>query len=229
MNFSLYAIKPRFQAILDRLAVRLVGARVPADALTGLGLGAAALSGLLLATGGARPGPLVLLVPPLLFVRIACNALDGMVARRAGTARPWGTVLNETGDRLADLCIFGGLVLSGVLPSPVAGALLPFLLFVSYLGIIGQAAGGARRYEGPLGKADRALLLGLYCCCAPWFANAGLLVGWALIVGLGLTVLNRIVALARDVTLHSTQTQDTTTVRQETTPQVPQRVTEGGR
>ena len=229
MNLSLYAIKPRFQAVLDRLAVRLVAARVPADALTALGLSVAALGGLLLATGGARPSPLVLLVPPLLFVRIACNALDGMVARRAGTARPWGTVLNETGDRLADLCLFGGLVLSGALPSPVAGVLLPLLLFASYLGVIGQAAGGARRYEGPLGKADRALLLGLYCCCAPWFASAGLLVGWTLIVGLGLTVLHRIVALARDAALHRPTAQDDAIVRQETTPQLSQRAIEGGR
>ncbi|HEY8597797.1 MAG TPA: CDP-alcohol phosphatidyltransferase family protein [Thermomicrobiales bacterium] len=229
MNLSLYAIKPRFQAILDRLAARLVAARVPADALTALGLGAAALGGLLLATGGVRSGPLVLLVPPLLFVRIACNALDGMIARRAGTARPWGTVLNETGDRLADLCLFGGLVASGVLPAPVAGILPPLLLFVSYLGVVGQAAGGARRYEGPLGKADRALLLGFYCCCAPWFAGAGMVLGWALIAGLGLTVLNRAVALARDATLRRPNEPDTTPIASETAPQIQRRVAEGGR
>jgi CDP-diacylglycerol---glycerol-3-phosphate 3-phosphatidyltransferase len=201
MIVSLYAVKPRFGRALDRLAAGLVARRVPADALTALGLACAALGGALLALEGARPSPAILLVPPLLFARIACNALDGMVARRAGTARPLGAVLNETGDRLADLCLFGGLVLGGALPPVPAGALLPLLLFVSFLGIVGQAAGGARRYEGPLGKADRALLLGGYCALAPWLPPAGAVLGWSLIAGLALTAMNRLIALARDEAL----------------------------
>lgn len=193
---SLYAIKPRFQALLRALARRLAGRSVSADALTAWGLLFAALAGVVLALGG-RTGWL-LLAPPLLFARIACNALDGMVARLAGTARPWGTVLNETADRVADLLCFGGLVASGALPPVVAVALLPLVLFVSYLGVIGQAAGGARRYEGPLGKADRMLLLALYCLLAPLSAHAGSLIGWALIAGLSVTAVNRLRAIARD-------------------------------
>lgn len=193
---TLYAIKPRFQALLRRLAAWLAGRDVSADALTGWGLVCAALAGATIALAG--PGPWLLLAPPLLLARIACNALDGMVARAQGAARPWGTVLNETGDRLADVLCFGGLILSGALPRPVATALLPLVLLVSYLGVIGQAAGGARRYEGPLGKADRMLVLGLYCCCAPWLAPAGALAGWALVAGLALTALNRLRAMARE-------------------------------
>ncbi|MGN6757996.1 MAG: CDP-alcohol phosphatidyltransferase family protein [Thermomicrobiales bacterium] len=193
---TLYAIKPRFQALLRALARRLAGRSVSADALTAWGLLFAALAGVVLALGG-RTGWL-LLAPPLLFARIACNALDGMVARLAGTARPWGTVLNETTDRVADLLCFGGLVASGALPPVVAVALLPLVLFVSYLGVIGQAAGGARRYEGPLGKADRMLLLALYCLLAPLSAHAGSLIGWALIAGLSVTAVNRLRAIARD-------------------------------
>lgn len=193
---TLYAIKPRFQAMLHALARWLARRGVSADALTAWGLGFAALAGVLLALSG-RSGWL-LLVPPLLFARIACNALDGMVARLAGTARPWGTVLNETADRVADLLCFGGLVASGALPQVVAVTLLPLVLFVSYLGVIGQAAGGARRYEGPLGKADRMLALALYCVLAPVMAHAGSLVGWALIAGLGVTALNRLRGIARD-------------------------------
>ncbi|MGN6812169.1 MAG: CDP-alcohol phosphatidyltransferase family protein [Thermomicrobiales bacterium] len=193
---SLYTIKPRFQNRLRALARRLAGRSVSADALTAWGLLFAALAGVVLALGG-RTGWL-LLAPPLLFARIACNALDGMVARLAGTARPWGTVLNETTDRVADLLCFGGLVASGALPPVVAVALLPLVLFVSYLGVIGQAAGGARRYEGPLGKADRMLLLALYCLLAPLSAHAGSLIGWALIAGLSVTAVNRLRAIARD-------------------------------
>lgn len=196
---TLYAIKPRFQATLRALAGRLTGWGVSADALTACGLLAAALAGATLAGAGRRWW--LLLVPPLLFIRIACNALDGMVARLAGTARPRGTVLNEAADRAADLLCFGGLVASGALPRPVELALLPLLLLVSYLGVIGQAAGGARRYEGPLGKADRMLALGLYCALAPVAPAAGTVAGWALILGLVLTAFNRLRALAGDAAL----------------------------
>src|SRR5204862_6822688 len=140
-----------------------------------------AVAGVAIGVAGARPAWWLAPVPLLLFARIACNALDGMVARDAGTARPWGIVLNETGDRVADLLVCGGLVASGALPPFAALALLPALLFVSYLGVIGQAAGGARCYAGPLGKADRMALVGLYCLAAPWLPQAGAVCGWVLL------------------------------------------------
>lgn len=189
---TLYQIKPRFQALLWRLAVALQCRNIHADWITACGLGFAALAGALLATD-----TLIWLVPPLLFARIACNALDGMVARLSGTARPWGTILNETSDRMADLLCFGGLILSGALPPLVETALLPLLLFVSYLGVVGMAAGGGRCYSGPLGKADRMLLLGAYCVIAPFTPGVGLLLGWTLIGGLSLTAINRLRAIAQ--------------------------------
>src|SRR3954452_19489781 len=201
MSLSLYAVKPRFQAVLRLVAVRCVRGGVSADALTAAGLGAAALAGVAIGVAGAHPSWWLALVPLLLFARIACNALDGMVARDAGTARPWGTVLNETGDRVADLLVFGGLVASGALPQLPALMLLPALLFVSYLGVIGQAAGGARFYTGPLGKADRMALVSLYCLVAPWLPVVGAVCGWVLLAGLALTAVNRLRAIARDPAL----------------------------
>jgi CDP-diacylglycerol--glycerol-3-phosphate 3-phosphatidyltransferase len=199
---TLYRIKPRFQIVLRTLAAALARRGISADRITVWGVGCAAVAGALLALAGHSYW--LWLVPPLLFARIACNALDGMVARLAGTARPWGTILNETSDRIADVVCFGGLILGGALPPLVAALLLPLLLFVSYIGIVGQAAGGPRCYSGPLGKADRMALLGLYCLIAPFVDRAGWLIGWALIVGLGLTACNRLWTLARQRhTLHA--------------------------
>ena len=222
MAITLYAVKPRFQALLRRLASWCVRAGVSADALTAAGLGAAAVAGVAIGVAGARPAWWLALVPLLLFARIACNALDGMVARDTGTARPWGTVLNETGDRVADLLVFGGLVASVALPPFAALALLPALLFVSYLGVIGQAAGGARCYTGPLGKADRMALVSLYCLAAPWLPLAGTVCGWILLAGLALTAVNRLRTIARDPALQpasrressSSGTSDQSTLRQ---------------
>jgi CDP-diacylglycerol--glycerol-3-phosphate 3-phosphatidyltransferase len=32
-----------------------------------------------------------------------------------------------------------------------------------FAGLLGQALGGARRYDGPMGKSDRALVVGVLC------------------------------------------------------------------
>ena len=199
MAATLYAVKPKFQSFLRRLADRLVLRGVSADVLTAVGLAAAASAGGIIAVVGAHPSAWLIVVPPLLFARITCNALDGMVARKGGTARPWGGVLNEVGDRVADLLCFGGLVISGALPAIIAGALLPTILFVSYLGVIGQSLGGGRCYAGPLGKADRMLILAAYCYLAPFAPWAAPVIGWVLLGGLALTAINRLRATKHDL------------------------------
>ncbi|TIV46437.1 MAG: CDP-alcohol phosphatidyltransferase family protein, partial [Mesorhizobium sp.] len=46
---------------------------------------------------------LVLLIPLLLFVRMALNAMDGMLAREHGQASTLGMYLNEICDVVSDL------------------------------------------------------------------------------------------------------------------------------
>jgi CDP-diacylglycerol--glycerol-3-phosphate 3-phosphatidyltransferase len=165
---GLYAVKPRFQDLLDGPANALVRWHVSPDALTLAGLGCALLGGAALVAGLAQP-TLLWLVPLFAGSRLAFNALDGMVASRAGRARPWGKVLNEFSDRLADLAfLFPLLLVPGTNPIVVSAALVSVLL-VSYLGILSEAAGARREYGGLLGKADRMLCLGV----ATSFAAAG--------------------------------------------------------
>ncbi|MCU0495195.1 MAG: CDP-alcohol phosphatidyltransferase family protein [Chloroflexaceae bacterium] len=156
------------------LALVLARRQVHPDAITLAGLASGLLAGGLFILAGVTNGWLLLLVPPLLFVRIACNALDGMVARQRNLMRQQGALLNEVSDRLADLACFTGLAFSGQLTPTLGAALLVALLAVSYLGVLGQSLGGSRRYDGPLGKADRMLALGLYAVAAPLAWQAGL-------------------------------------------------------
>ena len=107
---GLYAVKPRFQDLLDGPADALVRWRVHPDVVTLAGLGCALLGGAALVAGLDQP-TLLWLVPVLAASRLAFNALDGMVATRAGRARPWGKVLNEFCDRLADLAFLFPLLL----------------------------------------------------------------------------------------------------------------------
>ncbi len=190
---GVYQLKPRFQGVLGGVAGWLIGRRVHPDVLTGAALGLALAGGAVLIASRWAPW-LLLLVPVLVLVRTALNALDGMVARGSGLARPWGTVLNEVGDRMADIALFGGLALApGADPATGAVALV-LLLLSSYVGTVAQAAGGRRQYGGVMGKADRMIVLGLAAPLAfalpevPVLYYAGLLVG----AGLVLTIIQRL-------------------------------------
>jgi archaetidylinositol phosphate synthase len=100
-------------------------------------------------------------IPAIAFVRTALNALDGMVATDTGVARSWGEVLNEFSDRLADVFLFAGLALSGLVSAPLAWVATIAVVLSEDIGVLSKAAGGARQYGGIMGKADRMVVMSL--------------------------------------------------------------------
>ena len=118
-----------------------------------------------MATGGlilhwpAQKWPL-LLVPVVLFLRMALNALDGMMAREHDMKTPLGAILNELGDVLADAALYLPI---GAVPG-ISGRMVAIVVVLSVIsemtGVIGVQIGASRRYDGPMGKSDRALAFG---------------------------------------------------------------------
>jgi CDP-diacylglycerol---glycerol-3-phosphate 3-phosphatidyltransferase len=156
---TLYQLKPRFQGLLRPLTERLADAGVTANQVT---LGAAGLSvalgALLSYAGDIRP--LFLLLPLFLFIRMALNAIDGMLAREHRQASRLGQYLNELCDVVSD----AALALPFLFVAPFQPWAVLGFIFVSFLaefaGVLGQAAGVGRNYAGPLGKSDRAFGIG---------------------------------------------------------------------
>jgi CDP-diacylglycerol--glycerol-3-phosphate 3-phosphatidyltransferase len=190
---SIYDLKPRFQGLLRPLVTALAGAGVTANQVT---LAAAALS---ILTGAAvyrwPATPRVLLLVPLaLFLRMALNAVDGMLAREHNQKSRLGAMLNEVGDVVSDAALY--------LPfGMVSGLDLRLVVLAVVLAIIGEMTGvvaiqigAARRYDGPMGKSDRAFWFGLLALllglgAAPgWWSTA--LLGLITLLG-GLTIFNR--------------------------------------
>lgn len=155
---GIYQIKPAFQRSLRGVEDWLVARRVHPDTLTYLALALSALGGGCLYVAPDHPW-LLLLVPVVAVVRTALNALDGLVAKRTGLARPWGEVLNEFCDRLADVALVGGAALAAPAEHLLGALAVVAMLLSSYLAILAKAAGGRRQYAGPMGKADRMALL----------------------------------------------------------------------
>jgi CDP-diacylglycerol--glycerol-3-phosphate 3-phosphatidyltransferase len=155
---GIYSVKPAFQRSLGRWVDAMVARRVHPDVLTYAALAISVVGGVALYLAPWAP-VLLLSIPAIALARTALNALDGLVAVRSGLARPWGEVLNELCDRLADIALFGGLTLAGWTNLALGAAALVAILLTSYVGILAKAAGAPRQYGGPMGKADRMLCL----------------------------------------------------------------------
>lgn len=190
VNRGLYALKPWYA---DRLggARRALAARgVAPGAVTAAGVGFGALAGLALAAV-RHPPVAAVLVAALLALRLAAANLDGALARETGATTRWGAVLNELGDRAAELAALAGCFAL----APPWVVLLAMLVgsAPSWVSLAGAAGGAARINGGPVGKTERCLLL-VVLAALPAHAGALLI---ALAAGSALTAALRLRALHR--------------------------------
>jgi CDP-diacylglycerol--glycerol-3-phosphate 3-phosphatidyltransferase len=170
---SLYALKPKFQNLLRPLADSLAAHGVTANQVTLSAAAGSIIVGAIAGFGSVTRG-LFLLIPVWLFIRMALNAIDGMLAREHGQKSTLGAYLNELGDIFSDVAlVLPFLVVPGLLPTDVWLFALSAVI-VESAGLIGPLAGASRRYDGPFGKSDRALALGAF---ALWI-GIGLPMGW---------------------------------------------------
>ncbi len=179
---SVYEVKPKFQRLLRPLVGKLASFGITANAVTGIAIFGSLAVGFAVSMAGARPA-LLLLLPAWLFVRMALNAIDGMMAREHKMASFLGAILNEVGDVVSDLALT--LPLARVHP-PSLWPVISFALaavVTEFCGVLGQALGAARQYQGPMGKSDRALLIGALALVTTLFPRV--LAAWPWVFGCG--------------------------------------------
>lgn len=157
---SFYQLKPSFQALLRPLVRKLFESGITANQVT---LGACAGSLLVAAIVAvfAQQPMVFALIPLWMLLRMALNAIDGMLAREFNQQSKLGAYLNELCDLVADSALYLPFVL---LPevTPLWVALVVLLAVISeYAGVLGPMVGASRRYDGPLGKSDRAFCFGV--------------------------------------------------------------------
>jgi CDP-diacylglycerol--glycerol-3-phosphate 3-phosphatidyltransferase len=155
---STYNIKPKFQQLLKPLLAGLYKMGISANAITWSAILLSLGTGIIL---WIYPyGKTLLVLPLALLIRMALNALDGMMARTYNMQSKSGEVLNELGDVISDLVIFFPLFKLFSLNIYVLFGFLFLSAINEYTGILGKAVSGTRRYEGPMGKSDRAFVIG---------------------------------------------------------------------
>jgi CDP-diacylglycerol--glycerol-3-phosphate 3-phosphatidyltransferase len=158
---SIYALKGRFQDLLRPGVRGLARLGATANQVTLLAaLASLAVAWVVWVHAPARP-LLYALLPLWMLLRMALNAVDGMLAREFGQKSRPGAYLNELCDVVADAALYLSLSsLPGAWPHLLwTMALLAAL--TEYAGVLGLMVGASRRYDGPMGKSDRAFVTGV--------------------------------------------------------------------
>lgn len=174
---SLYALKPAFQARLRPLVGRLASSGVTANQVT-----VAAAAGSMIV--GALPfliasAAVFLLIPVWLGLRMGLNAIDGMLAREHGQKSRLGGFLNEIGDVVSDAALYAPFALVPAFGAGLVALVVVLAVLTEFAGVLGQATGGTRRYDGPMGKSDRALVFG---ALGAWIGVGGAMPGWTAVI-----------------------------------------------
>lgn len=153
---TLYSLKPRFQALLRPLVRRLARAGVTANQVTTTAAAGSVAVGLVVAASASHRA-VFLLVPVWMLLRMALNAVDGMLAREFGQQSRLGAYLNELGDVVSDAALYAPFALLPPFGPAGVGLVVVLALTSEYSGVLGVP----RRYDGPMGKSDRALAFGV--------------------------------------------------------------------
>ncbi|WP_201584956.1 alpha/beta fold hydrolase [Psychrobacter jeotgali] len=184
---SLYQLKSQFQNQLRPISNELVKWGVTANQVTITAVLMSAGTAYIIATIDDRKHfdnknerhsnkTTWLILPVTLFCRMALNAIDGMMAREHGQASKLGAVLNEVGDIVADTLLIASLhphlpkastdqinsSQSEHFNSNISLKLVNILSTTTELiAITSLITTHERANQGPLGKSDRALELGV--------------------------------------------------------------------
>ena len=191
---SIYALKPRFQALLRPLAAAMARGGVTANQVTIVAAAVSIALGAYVAWRAPDSMPF-LWIPVWMFVRMAMNALDGMLAREFGQQSRLGAYLNELGDVVADAALYAPFAWQAPFAPGWVASVIVLAVISEFAGVLGSAIGASRRYDGPMGKSDRAFAFG---ALGLWVGVGGVLPAWtawlmpAIAALLVVTIVNRV-------------------------------------
>ncbi|MFV5769086.1 CDP-alcohol phosphatidyltransferase family protein [Mammaliicoccus sciuri] len=156
---SIYEIKPKFQQLLMPIVdwMRKIG--MTPNQVTILALLLSIATGIILSIFHENKW-IYILMPIVMFVRMALNAIDGVMAKKYQMKSHLGLLLNELGDVISDLFLFIPFVF--IAEDYGIGIMLFISLSIisEMAGVTVQVIGSSRRYDGPMGKSDRAFIVG---------------------------------------------------------------------
>ena len=160
---SIYQLKPAFQNLLRPFVQLLYKSGITANQVTLLAMLISTCFGYFLYCYYlTHPISWLLLLFPLwMLIRMAFNAIDGMLAREFKQQSNLGTFYNELCDIISDTALYLCFIAFGFINAKLLLLVVFLALLSEYAGVMAPLIGQERRYDGPMGKSDRAFWLSL--------------------------------------------------------------------
>lgn len=156
---SVYALKPAFQRLLSPLLETLYSLRVTPNFLT---VSTCLLSIAIGTTITFIPDvKFFFILPFFLLLRMALNALDGMMAKKYNMQSNLGVYLNEICDVISDLALYCPFLNLAFMPHGSLLILILLSVLTEVSSLVMVTLGEKRAFQGPFGKADRALFFSI--------------------------------------------------------------------
>jgi len=159
---SIYKLKPKFQKLLQPLLLLLKRIGVSPNHITVFTIFFSLLIGYILFLGINNSFWFIIVALGLL-IRMMLNALDGMMANQFNLQSKLGEILNEIGDVISDIAIYFPFLYFEAIKSEYVILFIFLSIINEFCGVLAKLISGSRRYDGPMGKSDRAFLVGIIC------------------------------------------------------------------
>jgi CDP-diacylglycerol---glycerol-3-phosphate 3-phosphatidyltransferase len=160
MSISIYQLKPKFQQLLSPLLKVLMRLQITPNQLTFMTMLLCLAYGAVLLVYASQTWVWVAF-PIFMLLRMALNAIDGMLATASQQKTKLGALLNELCDQFSDAALYLPFALLPALYSPLIVVVVLMALLAEFAGVMATLIGVARRFDGPMGKSDRAFAFSL--------------------------------------------------------------------
>ncbi|MDY4011154.1 MAG: CDP-alcohol phosphatidyltransferase family protein [Fusobacterium gastrosuis] len=192
MDISIYKLKKQFQNLLMPLCKMFANLGISPNQITIFTIILNIIFAFILYKFASFK-LIYLLIPFFFLIRMALNALDGMLASNFNMKTKVGVFLNETGDIISDTVVF--YVFFKIINSSeyLAVSFIFLSILTEYIGVVAFMVDGKRHYEGPMGKSDRVFFISILSILI--YFNFYLFIDYLLIIGLILlifTIFNRL-------------------------------------
>ena len=155
---TIYDLKPKFQELLRPIVKNFADKCYTANQIT-IWAGILSFIGGIIVLLGLENRYFLLFIPFIMFIRMALNAIDGMLAKEHNMKTKKGAMLNELADVVSDTMLY---LPFAFLINPIIVVLFVVIsIFTEFIGVSSHAVYNDRRYDGPMGKSDRAFVIGL--------------------------------------------------------------------
>ncbi|MCL6242226.1 MULTISPECIES: CDP-alcohol phosphatidyltransferase family protein [Acinetobacter] len=162
---SIYQLKPAFQNLLRPLVKSLHHLGITANQVTLLAmfisLAVAFFIYIYFSHNGI--GILLLIFPVWMLIRMGFNAIDGMLAREFNQQSKLGAFYNELCDVISDSALYFSLICFAFIQAELLILTCFLAILTEYTGVMAPLVGQERRYDGPMGKSDRAFVFSIIC------------------------------------------------------------------